>query len=410
MIAAALPIRIQLKPNVLALRHNSQSVHFRDLRDGGPKDRLTTGPCPVRLYDSEVSMKSIWIGGVSAIFFTTLPVAAQPVIGAKSGIVNYLEGSVYLADKPLELQPTQFPEIKENVTLRSEEGRAEILLTPGTVMRIGENTSFKMVTNRLVDTRLDLMTGSATVVVMEVAKDVSLTIAFKDSQITFAKAGIYRLDAEPGVLKVFKGAADVKNGSGVTNVASGKMLTVGGAMATAEKFNPDLTDSLDRWTRRRDELMAMSNVSAANQARKSSTGANPCPGGMRNNPMIISNLGSWGYNPYYGLGTYIPCHTRVYSPYGYQYYSPMGAYNAFYAPRPVYRKPSDSGFGGMGAPSYSTAAPSSGGYSGVSPSYGGSSGGSAPVSAPSSGSSAASSARSSTVGGGAAGTGGGRGH
>lgn len=349
-------------------------------------------------------MRPIWIAGLSAVAFA-LPVVAQPVIGAKSGIVNYVEGRVYLADNPLDPQPAQFPEIKENVTLRTEEGRAEVLLTPGTVLRAGENTSFKMLTTRLVDTRLELLTGSITVVAMEVSKDVSLTVVFKDSTVTFPKAGVYRIDAEPGMLKVFKGAADVKSGTSVTAVAAGKMLSLGGALATAEKFNPELTDSLDRWTRRRDELMAISNVSAANQARKRSMGSNPCAGGsIANHPAVIMNLGSWGYNPYYGLGTYIPCNGSIASPYGHRYYSPNGAYQAFYAPRPVYQ-PSDSG---MGRPSYQTAAPSSGGYSGVS-----STAASAPAAtsaaAASSGSSTAAASASSSVGGGAAGAGGGRG-
>jgi hypothetical protein len=354
-------------------------------------------------------MKSMWIAGVSAVLLTTLPIAAQPVIGAKSGIVNYVEGRVSLADKPLELQPTQFPEIKENVVLQSEEGRAEVLLTPGTVLRVGENTSIKMITNRLVDTRLELLTGSVTLVAMEVAKEASVTIVYKDATVTFPKAGIYRLDADPGLLKVFKGGAEVKTGTAVTAVAAGKMLTLTGALATAEKFNPELTDSLDRWTRRRDELMAASNVSAANQARRTGLGASSsgCGGRYGNNPAVIMNLGSWGYNPYYGLGTYIPCRGMVNSPYGYRYYSPLGAYQAFFAPRPVYQMP--SGGGGMGSPSYQTAAPSSGGYSGVSSSSG-SSAPSAPAAAPSSGSSSAASAASSAVGGGAAGAGGGRGH
>ena len=107
-------------------------------------------------------MKPIWMV-VSAALFSAVPLLAQPVIGAKSGIVNYIEGKVFLADKVLELQPAQFPEVKENTGMRTEEGRAEILLTPGVVLRIGENSSFKMITNRLIDTRLELLSGSAVV-------------------------------------------------------------------------------------------------------------------------------------------------------------------------------------------------------------------------------------------------------
>src|SRR6185436_8518240 len=151
-------------------------------------------------------MKTAGIAVLSFALLASLPLRAQQVIGAKSGIVNYVEGRVLLADKVLEPAPTQFPEMKENTVLRTEEGRAEVLLTPGTVLRLGEATSFKLITNRLIDTRLEMLTGSATVVVMEVAKEASVTIVYKDSEVPFAKAGIYRFDAEPGRVKVFKGA------------------------------------------------------------------------------------------------------------------------------------------------------------------------------------------------------------
>jgi len=346
---------------------------------------------------------------LSAALLLALPLAAQPVIGAKSGIVNYVEGKVFLADKPLELQPAQFPDIKENTLMRTEEGRAEILLTPGVVLRIGDNASFKLITNRLIDTRLELLGGSAVVDAMEVAKETNVTFVYKDSTVTLAKAGIYRFDTEPGRIKVFKGSADVKTGASIVNVQSGKMLTFSGALAVAEKFNTEQTDSLDHWSHRRDEQMAISNVSAANHARKTASVSDPCvlTRYQRNSGLVTPLMGSWDYNPYYGFGTYVPCRGMLNSPYGYRYWSPVAVYHQFFAPRPIYTYPNA---GSMGGGSYPTMRPSSGGYSGAVGSSGVSS---VAVSAPapaaaSSGSSAAGAAPSSSVGGGASG-GGGRG-
>ena len=79
---------------------------------------------------------------------------AQSVISARSGLIHYVEGQVYLGDQPVETKFGSFPEVKENGQLRTEDGRAEVLLTPGVFLRLGENSSFRMVTNRLiVDTR-----------------------------------------------------------------------------------------------------------------------------------------------------------------------------------------------------------------------------------------------------------------
>ena len=39
-------------------------------------------------------------------------------------------------------------------------GRAEVLLTVGVILRMGDNASLLMLTNRLIDTRMELMKGS----------------------------------------------------------------------------------------------------------------------------------------------------------------------------------------------------------------------------------------------------------
>src|ERR1041385_8644472 len=146
-----------------------------------------------------------WLSGVSLALLglAALPVQAQTVIGAKSGVINWVEGDVFLGDKPYVMQPSQFGEVKENMALRTDEGRAEILLPPGVFFRLGEKSSFKMISNRLVDTRVELLTGSAVMEVDDVAKDASVTVVCKEGTITISKAGLYRFDTEPAQVKVF---------------------------------------------------------------------------------------------------------------------------------------------------------------------------------------------------------------
>jgi len=341
-----------------------------------------------------------------------VPVFAQTVIGAKSGVINWVEGDVFLADKPYTMQPSQFGEVKENMVLRTEEGRAEVLLPPGVVLRMGEKSSFKMITNRLIDTRVELLTGSGVIEIDDIAKEATVTVVCKDGTVSLNKVGIYRFDTEPARLKVFKGAAEVALRGENLSVAAGKMIVFSGAVATAEKFDIADTDSLDHWSRRRGELLANANISAAKQAGGYGSGGygyggmqDPCYGygGYRTGP-FARPWGTWGYNPYYGFGTYIPCQGSMMSPYGYRYWSPYSVYRAFYAPRPVYT-PTMNG-GGFGTPSYSSYGGTSGGYSGtVGASSGGFSGASA-SSAGMSGGSTAGSAGSSAAGGHSGGGGG----
>src|SRR5215472_1432260 len=196
---------------------------------------------------SEVSMYRRWFSGLCLTIgvLGAVPVFAQTVIGAKSGVINWVEGDVFLADKPYTMHPSQFGEVKESMVLRTEEGRAEVLLPPGVFLRMGEKTSFKMITNRLIDTRIEVLTGSAVLEIADIAKEATVTVVCKDATISLNKVGIYRVDAEPGQLKVFKGTADVALRGENLSLPAGKMLAFAGTVASAEKFNIADTDSLD---------------------------------------------------------------------------------------------------------------------------------------------------------------------
>src|ERR1700722_10156466 len=137
---------------------------------------------------------------------------AQSVISARSGMIHFVEGQVYLGDQPVETKFGNFPEVKENGQLRTEDGRAEILLTPGVFLRLGENSSFRMITNRLIDTRLEFLSGAAVGEADDIGKDNSVTVVYRDATIHPIKKGVYRFDADGGALRVFDGLAEVTSG------------------------------------------------------------------------------------------------------------------------------------------------------------------------------------------------------
>src|ERR1700721_1911280 len=84
---------------------------------------------------------------------------AQYVISSHSGVVQYVEGRAFLGDKPVEPKFGTFPDIKENQEFRTEDGRAEILLTPGAFLRLGENSAVRMLSTRLTHTRVHRPSG-----------------------------------------------------------------------------------------------------------------------------------------------------------------------------------------------------------------------------------------------------------
>src|ERR1051325_3519143 len=258
-------------------------------------------------------MKTLWIA-LLALTLLALCASGQPVISAKSGLVSYTEGKVTMGEQPVEPTATSFPEIKENAVLRTEEGRAEVLLTMGVILRMGDNASLKMLTNRLIDTRMELMKGSHIVEADEIQKDNNLTILAKESTVLISKRGLYRFDIDANRLKVFDGVASVEKNGQTILVGAGKSIELGGSNTNVEKFDKEATDALDRWAKRRAEQLAMANPSSAKQVHDygcrgtsfaANNGTNPC----------MNPCGGWRYNPWYGLVTYIPCSANIYSPY-----------------------------------------------------------------------------------------------
>ena len=46
---------------------------------------------------------------LAALALCGVAAQAQTVIGAKSGVINWIEGDVYLDEQPYTMQPSQFP-------------------------------------------------------------------------------------------------------------------------------------------------------------------------------------------------------------------------------------------------------------------------------------------------------------
>jgi hypothetical protein len=308
-------------------------------------------------------MKPLWVVLTALLLaLVAIPASAQPVISAKSGIVAKVQGKVFLADQALEDSATHFPDVKEKQVVRTEDGLAEVLLTPGVFLRMGENSSIRMVSNRLIDTRVELLTGSAVVESDDVAKDTNVTIVCNNASVTIPKAGIYRFNSNPAQLKVYKGSAEVELGGQHTTVTTGKMVMLGGDSALLQRFDTEETDFLDHWNRQRSEFVAMANVSAAKSLLGSSSSYSNLGWGSGSPCM-----GAWGFNSYYGMMTYIPCSGYLRNPYGYTYWSPFTVMRAYYVPTYNTGNYGNYGNGGFGGTNYGYSTPSatSSGYSGV---------------------------------------------
>jgi hypothetical protein len=262
------------------------------------------------------------------LFLATVAAVAasgQTVVSVRSGLINFSEGEVYLSDQPrgqaIEQKAGKFPELREGVELRTEAGRAEVLLTPGMLLRVGPDSAVRMISASLIDTRVEFRRGSAVIEVTEDPDGTKARILYKDYEFRFPKRGSFRIDSLPREFRVYEGEANISYlGEKCTLTKDHKISLYGGL--EAETLRRSISDGLDEWSMRRDSQLAA---------------ANPPPGDLDGgdaDPMF-----SISPNAFYGLGGY----SAPVTPYSYWPYSGIygaGAYGGIYSG--VY------GYGGYG--------------------------------------------------------------
>ncbi|MFN7919070.1 MAG: hypothetical protein U0Q16_03180 [Bryobacteraceae bacterium] len=271
---------------------------------------------------------------------------AQEVVSTKAGLVNYVEGTVLIngAQVPQAVSTKTFSqpsEIKKDAVLSTKDGRAEVLLSPGAILWVGEDAAVKMISNKLEDVRLELTEGKAVLVIDELVKETSIAIQVGESSISPKRTGVYELSAgnEPA-LRVFEGQAEVARGTQKLNLKKGAMTPLDDLKLA--KFNADETDPLVRWSRRRAGYLSMANVYAAKSAY--------------DNGSDRGRGSSWYWNPYFGMFTFLPYGRTICSAwFGGCFLRPRDAYFAIYRPAvPVYSGRNPASTAGLdGGPRYS---------------------------------------------------------
>lgn len=266
------------------------------------------------------------------------PVFSQSVISAKAGVIHYVEGDVTVNDQKLVMQVSKFPDLKNKEELRTEEGRVELLLAPGSFLRLNDKSAVRMDSNSIVATKLTLLDGTALIEVAELPKDGSLEVMIGSDTITVRKAGLYRLEMTPPAVKVYNGELAVNSNNVLRRLTEGKMMTLTGDFLIAKFDKKQNTDELVQWADGRSSTMALANVQSAHALRGSAF-SNTGFGGLSGLGGFNGNggVGGWYYNSFYNMMTFVPFGNNVYSPFGYNYYSPrtvIAVYNQPYFSNP----------------------------------------------------------------------------
>lgn len=240
------------------------------------------------------------------------------VISAKAGGINVSEGSVSVmrtTGTSGRLFKGDSLEIGERVSTGTD-GRTEILLNPGSFVRLGGSSEFEFASTALDDLKLKLMQGSAMLEVFA-SKDFKVTLDTPKARFYLIESGIYRIDVMPdgtGKIAVYDGKAQLGDAS-ATTVKKGRQAVLTGSVSKISKFDRDNMDALAIWSRDRAKTLADATASLRNNQNVRTALMRSYLAGMWN---IYSSFGLWLYDARYGY-CFLPFGAGWGSPYGFAY-------------------------------------------------------------------------------------------
>lgn len=288
-------------------RHGFSTLPRHWLQSSQRNPGLTQGPIRRILLTGDF-MLHVRIVSLTLLALTArIPALGQSVVSTHSGIVYFFGGDVFLGDERLEQKFGRFPDIGEGRELRTERGRAEVLLTPGVFLRIGENSTIRLLSNKLSDTRVELLRGSTILESNEAGKDTSVTLIHKNWRIRVPQQGVYRVDAAPPRIQVYKGEVEVSTDgqNGTVMVKESENLPLAGVLVTERATKSD-ADDFKSWAMNRSQAIASDNAVAA--------GIVDDPSQFDNAPFALAGIS------YFPAGVVSPL--GINSPYGLSFWTP----------------------------------------------------------------------------------------
>lgn len=271
---------------------------------------------------------------VAMVVSLSLTTAAQSsrdkfVISAKAGGVNAVTGRATMrAHGESEWQQLTIKEDLEagDIVRTSNDGRVEMLLNPGSYLRIGENSEVELSDNSLQNLEVRLIRGIAIVEATGFdGAELLINITTPHMRMAIVRKGLYRVSVVPGdatELIVRKGRVMLEGSH--TKVDGGNKVVFSNSTFSVAKLrdadkNPD---NLEAWSKDRAKTVAQANR-GFNRRDISLAMLGFNRGWGRFSPR---SSGIWMFNSRYGCYTFLPFAGDWVSPYGASYGSFYGGY------------------------------------------------------------------------------------
>lgn len=257
-------------------------------------------------------------------------------ISAKSGMINYVEGKPTVSNLELSdvRQVAPRRQLVEGDVLQTEaDQRVEMLLNPGTYLRVAENSRVRVVATGFDDMRYSLEQGTAILESLSLRRKVhQLHVLTPSGDLRVLKKGLYRFDVgAAGEVRVTVHDGKLRWMREQTRIAVLKSRKSFDLNRSAKrrlhfaKVGKEPVDEIDFWSRKRAVALIAANAKIPSWMSRSALSRY----GLRSN-------GGWVYDPFSRMYTFIPFHSLLRSPYGLAYgnYCPTWrSYGPVYASR-----------------------------------------------------------------------------
>lgn len=229
--------------------------------------------------------------------------------------------------RPLVSVPAVTQPIRANAGYRIKAGgglrttgnsRAELLLSPGTYLRLAENTEIEVTGTTYRGMRFRVVRGTVIIESASLNPRIhSLTLAAPSGELQLGTSGLYRLDVVPGqesAVSIYKGRVLWTGAGGKkTQLKSGRRWLLGDSSSSFKPRSSGLDknnrkDPLNLWSRLRARELVQVNAGLSLARRDS---AYPGFGYHNRGGWVLSSKSQWF--------TYVPFDSSPRSPYGFHY-------------------------------------------------------------------------------------------
>lgn len=240
----------------------------------------------------------------------------------RPGLLNSVQGQVNLDGHPTNRRATGREALRAGQVIETQHGKAELLLTPGSFLRLGPNSEVRMLSRSFANTRVKVLKGMGLLDARAGYKH-DLAILMDGTTTRIDNQGIYGFSANRETISVLHGKATVYQGDSRITLKANHQLTIASHVPLeARKLNKQAfkSNSLYQWNEARNKYESLARNSVQRSIRQSGRWHGR----------------GWYWSGFWGFYTYVRSPGMFFAPYYGAYYGPWG-WNDW-----------DSGWGGGG--------------------------------------------------------------